>query len=296
MQDKFYLEMKKLNGIKIYKDINIKKETTLKIDTYFLYKIEIFSIFMVKKVFQLISKYNIKYYFLGNGSNTLFVREYYKGALIKLMPRASKSLNIVFAGNRLNVINDQYVSMGVSSLDFLSSVPCSIGGAIYMNAGAFNESISDIIEYVHIYDINEKRFKSLNKKECLFNYRDSYFRHHNVIILSAKIKLKYENVALLKKIHIERILIRKNKLPLEYPNLGSVFKNPDGYSAGKLIEDIGMKGFKLGGSMISEKHANVIVNFNNTKGKDMFDLINLIRDKVYIKYKIYLEPEIIIFK
>lgn len=296
MKDEFFDTINNLKGVKIYKDINIKEDTNMKIDTLFSYKIEIYSYHLIKKVFMIINEYKLKYYIIGKGSNILFSNDCYDEIVIKLMPLKSKYLNIVSAGDSLNYINSIYLRNGISTFNFLSGVPCSIGGAIYMNAGAFNQSISDIVEYVYAFDLENLKYKVFTNKECNFSYRDSYFKHHNYLILGAKIKLKYQDRKELLDLHHRYLKIRSEKLPLEYPNLGSVFKNPDNNYAAKLIQDLGLKGLIVGGSMISKKHANVIVNIDNAKSKDILKLIEIIKEEVYIRYKIDLELEIIIFK
>ena len=296
MKDRFYYETKKLKGVKIYKNIDIREDITFKISTIFSYKIEVYSFIAVKRIFELLKKYKKEYFVIGKGSNVLFSKVYYDCVLIKFAPFKSKYLNIVTSGESLNYINDSYLKLGISSLDFLCGVPCSIGGAIYMNAGAFDESISKIIEFVYGYDIDNNRYKVFNNNECLFEYRDSYFKHHNIIILGAKIKINYMDKKDLELQHNNRLMTRRKKMPLEYPNIGSIFKNPQGHYAGKLIADLGLKGLRIGGSMISYKHANVIVNYNECKGIEVLKLIEIIEEEVYIKYKINLEREIIVFK
>ena len=296
MKDRFYKQVKKIKGVKILKNISVRDDNNLKIEAKFLYKLEISNFYSIKKVFMYIKKYNIKYYIIGKGSNILFSKDYYNGALIKLMPKKSRYNNIINAGDSLPYLNNNYLKAGISTLNFLTGVPCSIGGAIYMNAGAFNKEMSDIVEFVYAYDIDNDKFVVFTNKECEFSYRDSYFKHNNLLILGAKIKLEYLNKDELLKKHQEYLKLRINKLPLEYPNLGSIFKNPKGLSAGKLIESIGMKGLIVGGGMISKKHANVIINYDNAESKDILHLIKIIQEEVYQKYKILLELEIIIFK
>ena len=296
MNDDFYLKINKLKGIKIYKDIDVKEETNMKLEAKFLYKIEIASFSNVKEVFKLIKEYKLKYYILGMGSNVLFANNYFNGVLIKILPSKNKYLNIVGAGDCLNYLNDKYLKLGISSLNFLSGVPCSIGGAIYMNAGAFNMSMSDIVEYVYILDLKDYKIKVLSNRECDFSYRDSYFKHHNILILGAKIKLFYQDIDSLNKLHKEYLLVRNKKMPLNYPNLGSIFKNPKDMYVGKMVEDLDLKGLKVGGAKISKKHGNVIINYDHAKYSDILELVKIIMEEVYIKYKIYLELEIIIFK
>ena len=226
----------------------------------------------------------------------LFAKNYYDAILVKFMPIKNRYLNIINAGDSLNYINNNYLKEGISSLDFLCGVPCSVGGAIFMNAGAYNQSMSDIIEYVYCFDINDEKFKVLDTKQCEFSYRKSCFFYSNMCILGAKIRLEYLDILTLKRLHEKRLKLRKEKLPLEYPSLGSIFKNPEGNKAGELIEKSGLKGLKISGSMISEKHANVIVKFDECKGEDIIRLIEIIKEEIYMKYKINLEEEIIVFK
>ena len=212
------------------------------------------------------------------------------------MPQQIKTLNIVHAGDSLNYVNSVFINANIASLNFLTGVPCSIGGAIYMNAGAYGEEIKDIIEYVYFLDLDTLKYKVFANKDCEFDYRDSYFKHHNCLILGGKIKLNYKNKDELQSMHHSYLLTRKEKMPLEYPNLGSVFKNPSHMSAGKIIESLGLKGLKMGGCKVSDKHANVIVNYKNATSHEFIKLMEIIKDEVYMKYKIKLEAEIIVFK
>lgn len=296
MIDKFYNDINKIKGAKIYKDVNVKNDTNMKIDTLFSYKIEIYDLYKSKKIFEIIKEYKKRYCIIGNGSNILFYNDCNDVVLVKIMPSYSKYLEIVHGGDSLNYLNAKLINKGISSLNFLTGVPCSIGGAICMNAGAYGESMSAIIEYVYALDLDTQTYKVLSNKECEFEYRDSYFKRHNMLILGAKIKLIYKDKNELLAEHHAYLLSRREKMPLEYPNLGSVFKNPKGYYAGKLIEDLGLKGLILGGSMVSLKHANVIVNYDNATSKDIIKLMDIIKEEVYIRYKIELKPEIIVFK
>lgn len=296
MKDRFFLEIKKIKGVKIYKNVFVGNDTNLKINALFSYKIEITNILAIKKVFQIIKKHEKKYYIIGRGSNVLLSNDCYEGVLVKLMPISKIATNVVYAGDSLNYLNSLYLEQGISSLNFMSGVPCSIGGAIYMNAGAFDQTMSDIIEYVYVFDIHDMKFKVFDNEACQFSYRTSCFQTNKMIILGAKIKLIHEPKEQIMKRHHEILEIRKNKLPLEYPNLGSVFKNPPGEYSGKLIDDLGLKGLIVGGAKISDKHANIIVNYGDATGDDVNKLIDIIKEEVYMKYKIKLELEIFVFK
>lgn len=294
MKDRFYEAIMHLDDVEIQKNVSVKNNTNLKIDTVFKYRIITNNNLSIKKVFLLIRKYKKKYIILGKGSNVLFKKTYYNKVLIILAAKHYDNLSVVSAGISLNMLNQIFINKGISSFIFLIGVPCSLGGAIYMNAGAFNHTISQVIEYVYVLDLNDYRFKVLSNEECKFGYRDSYFKHNNLFIIGAKIKLYFKNLKELEEEKKYYLTLRKEKLPLEYPNLGSTFKNPTGTFAGKLIEDVGLKAYKYKGFMVSEKHANVIVNLEEGKGKDMIKLIEIIKRKVYRKTKERLDLEIII--
>ena len=296
IKNKFYDEVKKLKGIKVFKDASLKNDNNMRIDAICLCKIEIYSYQNLRKLFEIISNYKYPYLILGKGSNVLFLNKYYECVIIKLMPINSKYLNIVYAGDSLNFVNTKLISNGIASLNFLSGVPCSIGGAICMNAGAFNCEMKDIIEYVYYLDLKDLKIKVINNDACCFSYRNSIFKEEKCLILGAKIKLIHDKKEEILNKHHNYLQLRNNKLPLEFPNLGSIFKNPNNDHAGRIIDKLGLKGLGFKGAKVSDKHANVIVNFNNATGEDVLKLIEIIEDLVYIKYKTKLEREIIIFK
>ena len=162
-----------------------------------------------------------------------------------------------------------------------------------MNAGSYNHNISDIIEYVYYLDEN-LNFKVLEKEKCNFNYRESLFKNSKKIVLGCKIKLIHADYNELKKAMEECRNKRKETQPINYPNCGSIFKNGEDYKAWQLIEKINLKGYKNNGAMISEKHANFIINYNNATYDDVIYLIHLIENKVYSDCNIELKKEIII--
>ena len=169
----------------------------------------------------IINKYKKQYYILGKGSNILLLRHYYNRVLIKLNVKESKSPFIVNASDSVAYLNNKFIKDGIETLNFLTSVPCSMGGAIYMNAGAFSKSIKDVIEYVYIFSLDDYKFKVLNNEECNFLYRDSYFRHNNVLILGAKIKLIYDDSNKINKEYKKYLkLARKvSKVPLSVSDI-----------------------------------------------------------------------------
>ncbi|MBE7706038.1 MAG: UDP-N-acetylmuramate dehydrogenase [Cyanobacteria bacterium SIG30] len=184
----------------------------------------------------------------------------------------------------------------IEGFEFLSTIPSSIGGNIYMNAGAYGCAISDLIVSVNVYDTEAKKLVTFSKDELNFSYRNSIFAQKNdrFVILSAIFEKKEGKNEEIKKKIDNFVKNRQEKQPsLKTPNAGSVFKNPQGFSAGELIEKCGFKGKNYNGAMVSDIHANFILNINNAKSCDIVNLMHEIQNCVYNKFNIKLVPEII---
>lgn len=262
-------------------------------------------------------KRNLPFFVLGNGSNVLFSDDGFEGLVINV--RCSKfeirgKKIVAEAGCPLQKLVQETVKKSLAGLEWAAGIPGTLGGAIYGNAGAFSKEIKDVVEKVKILELKnyELRIKELKNKDCKFGYRESVFKKKKkLIILEATLKLKKGDKKELKEKVKEILKIRKEKQPLEYPSAGSVFKNvplkeipkkiqkkfkdkiKNGFlPAAVLIETAGLKGKKIGGAKISEKHANFIINIKNAKVKDILALINLIKRTVYQKFKIKLKEEI----
>ena len=292
MKTKIISKLKNVDGVIIKENVVITNSMGIK--TIFMYEIIVDKLDVIDRVIQNIKKSKIKYYILGMASNILFKQEFYEAIIVRVNAKF-KNIDEVSASYPIAKLNSKYINMGISSLLFLTMVPGSLGGAIYMNAGAFNKEIKDIVELVYFYDVKKKKIRIFNNEECKFSYRDSYFRHHETIILGAKIKLEYQDCGLIEEFK-KIIKLRKDRIPYDKPSLGSVFKNFRDISAGKLIDEGGLKGMAVNDAKVSRKHANIIINDGNAKGKDVIDLINIIKKEIYFKYKRKLELEIIIFE
>ena len=293
MINSFYDEILHLKDISIKE--NIKITSTMKISAIFKYKLTIYKLHMIKKVMRVIKKYGLKYYFLGNCSNVLFLKDYYDGVIIEVK-HSNNEVSILTSGELIAKRNSEYIKKGISSLLFLTLVPTSVGGAIYMNAGAYKKEMKDIIEYVYFYDFFDDKIKVFNNDECEFSYRNSYFKNHKTLILGCKIRLEYLDKDEILKEEKNLITSRVLKLPYNYPSLGSIFKNVDNVSAGKLIDECNLKGARVGDALVSEKHANVIVNVGECRGEDVLSLIEYIQKEVHLKHNKRLELEIILFE
>lgn len=243
----------------------------------------------------LLKKKNIKYFVLGNGSNVLFSDLLYDGIIIKMdnFNKISIEGNIinVGAGYPLIKLSNDAMRNALVGLEFANGIPGTVGGAIFMNAGAYGEEMSKIVESVRVLT-SDLKIKEFNNKEMKFSYRTSLLQEHlDYVIISAKLKLENGNSEEIEKIMTERRLQRRATQPLNYPSAGSVFRNPEGMYAGKLIDDMGLKGFSVGKAMVSEKHANFIINTGNAKATDIKKIIDIIKQKAWIKYGIKLRVE-----
>ena len=245
-------------------------------------------IFLIK----FLSKHNIKYKLVGNGSNLLF-SENAKNLIIISTKKLRKSITIdkniinVSCGVMLSEVFKFCIEHGLSGFEKLAGIPATIGGAIINNAGAFNINISDNL--VSIKVLQENKLKTLKKDQITFDYRKSDLK--DCIILSAKFSLIEKNRCEIEKEYLDTVLLRNLKQPKGL-SFGSVFKNPPNISAGYLIDKCKLKGFKYGGAEISQKHANFIINNKNATYSDIKYLIDLAKNKVFEQFDIILEEEI----
>lgn len=238
-----------------------------------------------------------KYFILGNGSN-IILPDYYDGVVIKL--KYFNNYNIfdeyieVDSGVMINKLSMELSKLGYKGFEWASGIPGTIGGCIYNNAGCYGSEISDNLIDVTVFCDN--KIYCLRKDELSFSYRNSTFKMNNkFVILKAKFKFEKGDPEEL----LDLIKVRTNKRiesqPLEYPSCGSVFRNPEGLIAGKLIDEANLKGKCVGGAMVSNKHANFIINNGNATPEDIIELINEIKDTIKKNYNIdlVLEQEII---
>ena len=244
---------------------------------------------------EIIKEHDIKYFILGNGSNVLFSDDLYEGIIIKL----DKFDNIEFQDNIVKVgagyslikLSLECAKKGLSGLEFASGIPGTVGGAVFMNAGAYESNMKSVVKDVTVLTPDLKVITFTNR-EMKFKYRESFLQHNKgYICLGATLKLINGERSVIEEIIKQRKLARKRTQPLEYPSAGSVFRNPEGMYSGKLIEDLNLKGYTVGGAMISTKHANFIINFNSAKASDIKEIIDYVKEKVYDKYNLNLRVE-----
>ena len=234
---------------------------------------------------------------VGFGSNLVFIKDY-DGVVIKLDKlnelKIDGNLVTVGAGYNLMKLSIKTAKLGLSGLEFASGIPATVGGAIYMNAGAYKSDMSEIVKEIAVIDDNLE-LKKITNKELNFGYRTSLLKEKKYICVSAMLELQPGDKDEILKLIKERKERRLKSQPLEFPSAGSVFRNPEGDYAGRLIEELGFKGKKVGDAMVSEKHANFIVNVGNASGEDVKKLIIEIQNKVKEVYgiKLIVEQEFI---
>ncbi len=278
----------------IKENVSLKTLTTLKvggISKYVFYPKDVTSL---KKALTLFKENNINYKIFGNGSNIIPSDKIYDGVIIKLSSLNNLKTNDevieVEAGYSLMKLAKEVIKLGLSGLEWANGIPGTIGGAVYMNAGAYKQDMSFVLEKITALDEN-MNIVTLNKDELDFSYRHSRLMEENLICLSATLKLEKKDISLIEEVVNKRKEKRMETQPLEYPSAGSVFRNPFNDFAGRLVEECNLKGKQIGGAMISLKHANFIINKDNATGKDVLDLINLAKKEVKEKFNIELKQE-----
>lgn len=242
-------------------------------------------------------KEKIRYQIIGNGSNILFTDKGYDGVVIEIGNKLSEVLvdncvMIAGAGARLTKIANEACKNGLSGLEFAAGIPGTVGGAVVMNAGAYGGEIKDIIVSAMVYDIENDKIITLGNGELELSYRNSIFQKKNYVLLEACFELERgsENAIADKMKELNKR--RKDKQPLSYASAGSTFKRPEGYYAGALIEECGLKGYREGNARVSEKHAGFIVNIGNARAEDVINVINHVKETVRREKHVELETEV----
>ena len=241
---------------------------------------------------------NMPIYFIGNGSNLLVTDKGIRGLVVKIdidnikVEKKDTCAEVtVGAGYKMMQMAQMLLKNELTGFEELSGIPGTVGGAVFMNAGAYGKEMKDIVISTKCMDIDGNVF-TLSNKEQEFNYRKSIFSKENYIILETTLKLDYGNKNNIQEKMQNLLEQRKQKQPLDYPSAGSTFKRKEGIITAKLIDDCGLKGYSIGGAKVSEKHAGFIVNYNNATAKDVLDLIEYIKEKVNKEYGIKIEEEI----
>lgn len=286
---------------KLYKEENIIEDAQMKDHVYFRVggSADILLIPETKeqviKSIEICRNSNVPFYVVGNGSNLLVKDGGIRGVVIKL----GKVKNVVVDGDRINAecgallkdVSNAGLENSLTGFEFACGIPGTVGGAVFMNAGAYHGEIADVIESADVID-TEGNVITLNKEQLELGYRTSYVMKKGYIVLSAIFKLQSGEEEKIKERVSDLTFMRESKQPLEYPSAGSTFKRPEGYFAGKLIQDAGLKGFTLGGAAVSEKHSGFVINKNNATATDIINLIHHIQNEVKKQFGVDLHPEV----
>ncbi len=293
MYKKFEVILGKEN---VLKDEPMSKHTTFRIggtaDVFLLVETEE----QLKKVISIVNEQEVPYLILGNGSNILVGDKGIRGVVICLY----KKMDSIFVdgeritaqcGALLSRVAARAANEGLAGLEFASGIPGTIGGAVYMNAGAYGPEMKDVVEFVRYMDKNGEIHR-ISSAECDFGYRKSVFTNSENIILDCTLKLKEGDKEEIRKLMNELTQRRNSKQPVDKASAGSVFKRPEGYFAGGLIEEAGLKGYSVGAAQVSEKHAGFIINNGGAKADDVLQLIKHIESTIYEKNGVMLETEV----
>lgn len=287
----------KLNTSKIYFDEPMAKHTSFKIGGPADCLIKVDNIEDLQTITKFANQNNIPITIMGNGSNVLVLDGGIRGIVVKIdIKKFEIQDNIVTvgAGNKNIEIAQELLKQELTGFEELSGIPGTIGGAIRMNAGAHGKEIKDVVKTVTVMDYNGN-IKKMQNEEMQFEYRNSILSKEKLIVLEAVLELQKGKKEEIESKMKEFAEWRKQKQPLEYPNGGSTFKRGDNFITAQLIDECGLKGYKIGGAEVSTKHAGFIVNTGNATAKDVIELTNYIKEKVYEKFqkKIQLEIEIL---
>lgn len=247
-------------------------------------------------VLGLCRQYHVPYSFIGNGSNLLVGDKGIRGVVIE-MTESMGNIEVhgtritAQAGAMLSKIANTAASNGLGGMEFAAGIPGSVGGAVVMNAGAYGGEMKDIIERVYVLDENGAQLE-LDRTALDLSYRHSCIPDKKYIVTKVVLELVPRNEAEIRSEMKELNEKRAEKQPLQYPSAGSTFKRPEGYFAGKLIMDAGLRGYQVGGAQVSEKHCGFVINKGDATAADICQLMQDVSDKVQAQFGVVLEPEV----
>ena len=250
----------------------------------------------VGRIVKICKESGIPYFILGNGSNLLVGDGGYRGAVIQIYKNMSSvtvegTEIIAQAGALLSSVAAAAKNAALTGFEFAGGIPGTMGGAVVMNAGAYGGEMKDVLTEVTVMD-DEGEIITLPADKLELGYRTSIIKTAGYIVLEAKLQLKEGDPEVIRETMKDLTIRRITKQPLEYPSAGSTFKRPEGYFAGKLIMDSGLAGYQVGGAQVSEKHCGFVINAGGATARDVRTLMDDVRDVVYKKYGVTLEPEV----
>lgn len=248
------------------------------------------------EVLRILREANYPYMVIGNGSNLLVKDSGYDGAIVEVDKKISDidvrgEEIIVEAGAKLSKVATIAMENDLANFEFAHGIPGNMGGAVVMNAGAYGGEMKDVLKWVKVVDQNGE-VKTLENEELELGYRTSRVMKEKMIVLEACIKLELGIMGEVADVMALLMSKRKASQPLEYPSAGSTFKRPEGYYAGKLVQDAGMKGYRVGDAMVSDKHSGFVINCGNATATEVIQVIKDVQAKVKEEFGVDLEPEV----
>ena len=286
-----------LGSENVLKDELMKKHTTFRVGGPADWLVTPTEEEQIREVVNLLRTENVPYYVMGNGSNLLVGDKGYRGVIIQLGKNLSQirmteeGVLYAQAGALLSKIAAEALAQSLTGFEFASGIPGTLGGAVMMNAGAYGGEMKHVLKDALALTANGE-LRVLPVEQMALGYRTSIFAQNGDIVLSAQIRLQEGSPEEIRAYMDELKEKRITKQPLEYPSAGSTFKRPEGYFAGKLIEDTGLRGFQVGGAQVSEKHCGFVINKEQATAADILSLIEQISDRVEAKFGVRLEPEV----
>ena len=294
------VEMLLANGVEIKENFSLKNSISFRIDS--TAALALFPDIAEKFVLavKILKDNGVRTEIVGNGSNLFFANEYFDGAVIftKNMKGVSVEGNAIRAeaGALITSLASIAAKQNLAGLEFAYGIPATVGGAVYMNAGAYGGAVSDVLYESVCYDVKNDKILKMPLSKHLFDYRKSVYMRGDLVCLEATFSLFYGNRETIEEKMRENMRSRKEKQPLELPSAGSYFKRPEGYFAAKLIDDCGLKGFSVGDAAVSNKHAGFVVNKGNATARDILALEDEVRRRVFGKFGVTLEREVYVIE
>ncbi len=252
---------------------------------------------MLQKIVSYMAKVSQDFFILGKGSNLLVSDKGYRGVILDMSKcytdvRVEGNTIIAQAGASLPQVAVLAAEHGLSGLEFAAGIPGTIGGAVVMNAGAYDGEMKQVVKKVTVLNQTGEEME-LDNATMEFGYRTSIIKNRPFVVQEVVFELEPGDPEEIKKKGAEFNQRRRDKQPLEFPSAGSTFKRPEGYFAGKLIMDAGLRGYRIGGAQVSEKHCGFVINVGNASASDIYDLMDEVSEKVYEQFGVRLEPEIV---
>lgn len=297
MNSEFYNQLVEIiEENRVLCDEPMSKHTTFRVGGPADYFVMPRNIEEVQNVVVLCRQYDMPYYVLGNGSNLLVSDKGYRGVIVQIYKEMNEILIEgttvrVQAGALLSKIGSAVLEAGLTGFEFAAGIPGTVGGAVVMNAGAYGGETKDILKSATVLT-TEGEVLTLYNEEMELGYRTSIIAKKDYVVLEAEYELKLGQKEAIRAKMDELKVQRVTKQPLEFPSAGSTFKRPEGYFAGKLIQDAGLRGFTVGGAQVSEKHCGFVINKGDATATDIWELIQQVADKVMQEFGVQLEPEV----